>query len=436
MGLQIITPQQLNFLSTRHLPTASSGDGGLRSPFLRVLANAGRDLLSQVITEIHAVPGQIIFKEGDNGDAMFIIWSGRVAVVKGDLDSPTVLGYRGAGEIVGEMALLEHAPRSASIVALENVRLLSITREDFETLLTKNPTLGLSILSMLSARLRAADDARKSSQRAETRLTKQVSKLQNEKQQLVELEQLRQDTIDLIVHDLRHPISSLFGAIKILEMVLPEEILKENQQLIDIANSNCDLLQLMVESLLDVAGMDSGDFNLHTSQIDLKSFTADAVNRVQMLANIENISIRTEVAADLPGIRADEEKLHRIMGNLLHNAIKFTPGGGEITVNVSLTGGVVQFAVTDSGPGIPPENRDFVFERFAQLGGEHPRVGGFGLGLAFCKMAVEAHGGQIWVESGELGQGSRFVFTLPVESTEPVDTENRRLLKEFGIELD
>ena len=117
--------------------------------------------MSQLLEEKHYEAGEVIFAEDDLGDAMYIVWSGRVAIMKGDFDNPALLGYRGVGEVVGEMALLEGEPRSASVVATESVRLLQITRNNFEQLLAQNPKMGLSILSTLSARLRAADDARK-----------------------------------------------------------------------------------------------------------------------------------------------------------------------------------------------------------------------------------------------------------------------------------
>ena len=129
MTISSITPKQLALLSTAPIPSSRYTSTKFQSPVLRVLASAGRDLLSRLLEEQQYDAGQIVFQEGDPGTAMFIIWSGRVAVVKGDFDSPTVLGYRGVGEIVGEMALLEDEPRSASIVALEAVRLLRISRE-------------------------------------------------------------------------------------------------------------------------------------------------------------------------------------------------------------------------------------------------------------------------------------------------------------------
>ena len=419
MATQTLTQEEFNRLLTAPRPTTTGSGSGLGSPFLRFLATAGRDLLSQLMTEQNFASGEVIFKEGEMGDTMFIIWSGRAAVVKGGFQAPTVLGYRGAGDIIGEMALLENEPRSASIVAIETVRALKIKRDDFEKLLSSNPTMGLSILSTLSARLRAADDARKTSSRTETHLTRPVSELQTEKQKLLELERLRQDTIDLIVHDLRHPISGLFGAIKILEMVLPEDVLEANQQLLNIANSNCDSLQLMVDSLLDVARLEAGEARLNLSIIDLPGLIENAISNTSIITDMENISVDFTASAGLPSIVADEEKISRVMGNLLNNAIKYTPSGGQVEVIAKSKTSQVMVSVADSGPGIPPEERERVFDRFAQLSGDQSRISGFGLGLAFCRLAVEAHGGRIWVEPGKNEAGSRFIFTLPLPAQSP-----------------
>jgi signal transduction histidine kinase len=415
VSVRHITPEELRQIAS--IPTSGSRTSTAKnqSPFLRVLASAGRDVLAELLEEQRYEAGQIIFQEGDPGSAMFIVCSGRVAVLKGNFSAPTLLGYRGVGEIVGEMALLENEPRSASVVALEPVRLLRITRESFEALLTRNPKLGMSILSILSARLRAADNERKNIAHAESELIERVSQLQTEKEQLLELERIRQDTIDLIVHDLRHPISSLFGAIKILEMVLPEAVLQENKQLLSIANSNCDHLQLMVESMLDVARMQDGELKLNRRAISVHQLITEAISRVQILADMENITVEIIISDYEFTLNADEEKLYRILGNLLNNAIKYTPGGGKIQVVVNHENEEIIFAVQDNGPGIPEEKRDEIFDRFARLDNRSFRGrSGFGLGLAFCRMAVEAHGGQIWVDNGPDDVGSRFAFSLPL----------------------
>jgi signal transduction histidine kinase len=286
-------------------------------------------------------------------------------------------------------------------------------------MLSNNPAMGLSILSTLSSRLRAADDARKASVRYENQLIRQLSDLQLEKQQMLELEQLRQDTIALIVHDLRHPISSLFGAIKILEMVLPEAVLKANKQLLNIANLNCEHLQLMVDSLLDVARMEAGETQLKLTAANLGQLILEAIDRTRISTEMENITIHAIIPDDLPPVMADHEKVDRVLSNLLNNAIKYTPVGEQITVVVQTQRDEILVSITDPGPGIPPEDRERIFGRFTQVAENHSRVGGFGLGLAFCRLAVEAHGGRIWVEPGDNDLGSRFNFTLPLSVHAP-----------------
>ncbi|MBN1992962.1 MAG: cyclic nucleotide-binding domain-containing protein [Anaerolineae bacterium] len=411
MTTQTLTPQEIDRLIDTS-PIAPESRVKLDSPFLRQLAAAGREVVDALMTEQHYPRGAVIFAEGDVGNAMYIIWSGRVAVVKGNPESPIVLGYRGPGEIVGEMALLEDQPRSASVIALEDTRLLRITRQDFKQLLSSNSAVGMGILSTLSARLRAADNARDAGLRAEDRLSKQVSELQTEKQHLLELQQLRQETTDLIVHDLRHPISSLLGIVNLLEMVLPKEVLEANQSLLNLANSTCGHMQLLVDSLLDIARMESGEVELELDELDLAQLITDAINR-PIVPLEANVTLETIVPADLPPVMADEEKIIRVLANLIGNAIKYTPKNGHIGVVAEPKNGYIQVSITDTGPGIPPADRERIFERFAQVAGSNTRKG-FGLGLAFCRLAVEAHGGRIWVEPGQGGEGSRFVFTLPL----------------------
>lgn len=417
MVVKTLTPQELDQLVDNQPISTELSAGGLDSPFLRQLATAGRDILDELMTEQHIRQGEVVFHEGDMGDAMYIIWSGRAAVVKGKLESPIVLGYRGPGEIIGEMALLENRARSASVVALEDMRLLSIRRDDFEKLIQSNPSVGLGILGTLSARLRAADNARNAGWHAEDRLSRQISELQTEKQALLELQQLRQETTDLIVHDLRHPISSLFGIIKLLEMVLPQDVLETNQSLLRLGNSTIEHMQLLVDSLLDIARMESGEVQLELEPLDIKGLIENSARR-PVLPMRDNVTLETDVPATLPPVMADREKLERIMANLVGNAIKYTPGGGTIKVAAGAQNSHVTISITDTGPGIPPEDRQRIFERFARIKGNTSNRKGFGLGLAFCRLAVEAHGGKIWVEDGDGGVGSRFIFTLPVQIKE------------------
>lgn len=415
MAVQILSPPELDRLMAAYAAASEeSSTASLDSPILSLLASTDRESLAKLMTEQSYAPGEIIFKEGDAGDAMYIIWSGRVAVVKGDFEAPAILGYRGAGEIIGEMALLEDQPRFASVVALDNLRLLKVSRENFEQFLTSNPAIRMSILEVLSRRLRAADEARTNVSLAEKQLTRKVSELQTEKQQLLELQRLRQETVDLIIHDLRNPLGLISGAINLLEMTLPENILQANQDIIELANTNCAHMKRLVDSLLDVAQMESGEVRLSLAAINLPNLAQKTVDRmVALLQKKRDLAIQTSIPAELPAVVADEEKIDRVLANLIDNAVKHTPDEGEIVITAELKGTQVLISVVDSGPSIPPEDREHIFQRFAQAPrGKAKR--GFGLGLAFCRLAVEAHGGRIWVEPGEGGIGNQFIFSLPL----------------------
>ena len=118
--------------------------------------------------------------------------------------------------------------------------------------------------------------------------------------------------------------------------------------------------------------------------------------------------------SNLPSVLADPNQIRRVLTNLVDNAIKYSPKGGALTVTAVRQNNMVEVSVTDAGPGVAPEERERIFDRFtqAETGGIRPR--GFGLGLSYCKLAVEAHNGRIWVEPGPDGVGSRFAFTLPI----------------------
>ena len=344
---------------------------------------------------------------------MYLIRSGRVVVLKGDLQSPTILGYRRAGEIIGEMALLENRPRSATVVALDALRLLGINRQAFQQLVEETPSLGMNLMALLSSRLRASDEDRSQGKLSEKRLMRQVSTLKNEKERLEEMQRLRQETSDLIIHDLRNPLSTISVALRMLTIVLPPEALEGNQELIEIAESGAQRMQRLVDSLLEVSRMEAGEAEFNLSKIDPAALISEVAHRESLLLQKKNIHLELRLSPDLPLVCIDRDKIDRVLVNLIDNAFKYTLEDGRVTISAEACEGGVQIGVSDSGPGIPIEEHQRVFERFAQVAGEARKRRGFGLGLSYCRLAVEGHGGRIWVEEGVGGVGSRFVFTVP-----------------------
>ncbi len=371
--------------------------------------------MKALFTERFCQPGEVLFEENDPGSYIYIIISGQVAIVKGGWDAPIILGCRGAWQVIGEMALLDKGPRSASVVAIRPTRLLYSDWEGFRTLLGEQNFVGYSLLETLSQRLRQSDEDRRSTRIAGQELSDQISQLETDNRLLNELSRLRQETADLIVHDLRNPLGAIFMALRTLEFSLPEDEIAYNRELLDAAISSCTRMQRLVDSMLEVARIEFGNAVLVLSQFDLRQLIADLAHNTRAL-NQGRVELVTDLPSSLPAVIADRDKIERLLANLLDNAIKYTPTGGQVALAVSIDpGDMLRISITNSGPGIPPAERQRIFERFNQVPGEQARRRGFGLGLTYCKLTVEAHHGQIWVEDGPNNSGSRFIFTLPLK---------------------
>ena len=391
-------------------------------PFLTTLSEASRARLKELLHDEHHPANTVIFREEMPGEVLYIIWSGRVAVVK-DLEgeTPTLLAYGEPGEILGEMSLLENGSHSASVVAVEDTHLLRLSRADLQKLVSEQSLISIEILGALgktvSTRLRAADKVRISIAHAESRLARRVQQLATETERLAELERLRQETTDLIVHDLRSPLNCIEASLQLLQMILPEDVLASCTNIIDPALGSCKDIRNLIDSLLQVARIESDELVLDLRPISLLPLINDTVNRLRLLAEQNDIALELDTPAELPTIQGDGMKLERVLDNLLDNALKYTPEGGLITVVVRPVDGQVEVRVTDTGPGIPLEYQERIFERFTRVPGSEGRREGLGWGLAFCRSVIEAHGGRIWLES-KIGQGSTFAFTIPVETPE------------------
>ena len=162
--------------------------------------------------------------------------------------------------------------------------------------------------------------------------------------------------------------------------------------------------------------MEAGRVKLHLAEVSLPAVAQGVVAKLAPLAEEDGLHLHLDLPADLPEIDADRSRLEQVLTNLVENAIKFTPSGGEITVSGVRVGDRVRLTVADTGIGIPPEEQDRVFDRFYQVDSSERRAyRGTGLGLSICKHIVERHNGRIWVESdGVPGHGSRFHLELPI----------------------
>jgi two-component system phosphate regulon sensor histidine kinase PhoR len=233
-------------------------------------------------------------------------------------------------------------------------------------------------------------------------------------QDLSELQRLgraRRDFVANISHELRTPITSIRLLVDTLRGAAPVDAAARSDLLEKISVETEALAQLAQE-LLDLAQIESGQTLVRMVTAPVAGLVSSVTDRLGPQAERKHQTVRVDVPDDLVAL-ADTDLVKRALGNLVHNAIKFTPAGGQVWVKASRQGGDIVLEVGDSGRGIPAEDLPRVFERFFR--GDRSRAsGGTGLGLAIAKHVVEAHGGRIWVESdGRPGHGAVFRFTLP-----------------------
>lgn len=231
----------------------------------------------------------------------------------------------------------------------------------------------------------------------------------------VALERMRDDLTHMIVHDLRNPLGSIMSSLQLIRTAFVEhDETLPMMQLLRIALRSGQKLYRLIDSLLDLGRLEAGEMELKKTPVSPESLVQEAIEQIQPLALNRGQTLAVRVVPGLPRVLADRNMILRVLTNLLDNAVKFAPQEGHITLSVERAGEDLLFVVSDTGPGIPPEYRQRIFDRFARLESAEG-LKGSGLGLAFCKLAVEAHGGRIWVES-EPGHGATFYFTLPLEA--------------------
>jgi two-component system, OmpR family, phosphate regulon sensor histidine kinase PhoR len=225
------------------------------------------------------------------------------------------------------------------------------------------------------------------------------------------LETIRQDFISNVSHELRTPLASL----KALTETLQEGALEDPpaaRRFLQRMETEVDALSLMVSELLELSRIESGRVPLKLSPTNPCELLEQAVERLYLQAERADLTIIIDCPSNLPDVLVDATRLTQVLVNLLHNAIKFTQPGGQITAQAQLQAEMVCFSIHDTGIGISEADMPRIFERFYKA--DRARSGGgTGLGLAIARHLVEAHRGAIWAESAE-GKGSTFSFTIPI----------------------
>lgn len=224
------------------------------------------------------------------------------------------------------------------------------------------------------------------------------------------LEQMREDLTNMLVHDLGNPLGSIQMALESLANEPPDALPDEHDLLMRTAQQSTANIMNLIHDFLGVVRLENGEMPLQRMTLALSDLVADVLQTQTPLARKKKLSLENQVTLSLPPVAADPQLIWRVIQNLVGNAIKFTPEGGTIRLTAQEADRFVQISVSDNGRGIPMSLQSQVFQKFVT---GRVKGRGTGLGLAFCKLAIEAHGGKIWVESEE-GKGTTFTFTLPL----------------------
>ncbi|MFW6134777.1 MAG: ATP-binding protein [Elusimicrobiota bacterium] len=227
-----------------------------------------------------------------------------------------------------------------------------------------------------------------------------------------EIEQLKDDFIHSITHDLRSPMTSIRGFLEFLIDGTAGEINEQQREFLEIIDRSSERLLGMINNILDVARMESGNMPVKITNINMKKMAESVVKSLKSQAQKNNIKLTIKADGQGGNLNADKSLISRVMVNLISNALKYTPAEGDITVSIEDMDDRVRVSVKDTGEGMPPEYVEKVFDKFEQVKKSRDKKRGSGLGLTITKYIVEVHKGKIWAES-ELGEGSVFNFWIP-----------------------
>jgi two-component system sensor histidine kinase BaeS len=230
---------------------------------------------------------------------------------------------------------------------------------------------------------------------------------------LQQTENMRRQLIGDVAHELRTPLTAIKGSMEgLIDGVLPADA--ETYQAI---HREADRLQRLVNDLQELSRVESGAFELDRQSVKVSDLVNSAVARLGKQFEEKDVALETEVPSGLPTVFVDKDRIDQVLLNLVGNALQYTPSGGKVTISAHAQDDEIHIAVADTGIGIPPEHLPHLFTRFYRVDKSRSRAGGgSGIGLTIAKHLVEAHDGRIWAVSSGSGQGSTFIFTLPLSS--------------------
>ena len=378
------------------------------------------------LTEIRTYPPEhVLCHEGAYEDIFYIIADGNTVISKkiSEEDGERILRIAGKGDLVGEMALIQNVPRSATVRTLTDCTVLEMDKNDFETMLSRSPSMAINIIRITLDRIRENDQMA-------------IQDLQNTNKVLRQLDRNKLEFIQVAAHELRTPLTVLKGYVNVLRS-FPD--IKTNATLGEVMDGilkGADRMHEVVNTMLDVSRIDSETLKIANVPIPLKRVINDVSHDFAKAATERDIEIVIEHDADTPNVNGDPTLIQKALYQLIGNAIKYTPDGGKVIlrsrpITMEKNGPGVEISIKDTGIGLDAEHHELVFEKFYQVGdvtihssGKTTfKGGGPGLGLAIVRGVARAHGGKTWVESSGYDEtnfpGCTFYLQLPIDPPKP-----------------
>ena len=370
-------------------------------------------------------PGHVLCREGAYEDVLYIIAAGNAEITKKMIEGEDdrVLRVARRGDVVGEMALIQNAPRAATVRATSECTVLEMEKQDLEIILTRSPRMALDIIRITLDRIRANDQT-------------MIEDLQKSNKILRQLDRNKMEFIQVAAHELRTPLTVLNGYVNVLRTMKDINTNGSIGEVIEGILKGTDRIHEVVNLMLDVTRIGTETLKIANVPVPLKRIIDDLIHNFEKAISERRLRIYAQHAEGVPLINGDPGLIQKALYQLIVNAIKYSPDGSMIIIttrpvriNDEIPG--VEVAVRDRGIGIDAEHLDLIFEKFYQVGGVdiHSsgkttyKGGGPGLGLAIVKGVVRAHGGSTWVESAGHDEvnftGSTFYLQLPIDSPKP-----------------
>lgn len=370
-------------------------------------------------------PEHTLCHEGAYEEVFYIIADGIATISKNisEHDGERILRIASKGDLVGEMALIQNVPRSATVRTLTNCTVLEMNKENFETMLNRSPSMAINIIRTTLDRIRENDQIA-------------IQDLQNTNKVLHHLDRNKLEFIQVAAHELRTPLTVLKGYVNVLSSFSEIKTNPVIHEVLDGILKGADRMHEVVNTMLDVTRIDSETLKLRATPVLLKRVISDTVHELAKAATERNIELSITQDANTPNINADPTLIQKALYHLIVNAIKYTPDGGKVTLRsypITMDKDVpgVEVSIHDTGIGVDADQHELIFEKFYQVGDAtvHSsgktsfKGGGPGLGLAIVRGVARAHGGKVWVES--LGHdevkfpGSTFYLQLPIDPPTP-----------------